>query len=237
MKNILSLFQIGLLSILISCTKHTENSVQNVTCNQFSDYNERYNWINDSLSKNDTCTKFQSIWKDLFLEKNNLSQKYFDDHIIPYFSSYGAWDEGMSFNICYKIRIDWAIAYSCDQFIIKIRKGNNLYPALILPRDTLLSIDNIRIAIKNRAFSSSVTVLSNDEVLKFSSNKSAMDNLIRASNLNTLCFNNIYIDRFTGHMMIEADAQYVNKFNSCVQGFLDLINGNSTFENIPCAIN
>ena len=237
MKNIPSLFKIVLLTILISCTKHTEKAGQSVTCIQFSDYNERYKWINDSPGKNDTCIIYQAIWKELFLEKNNLSQKYFDDHIILCSSTWGAWDDGISFNICYKIKIDWAIAYNCDQFIIKIKKGNNLYPALILPRDTLLSIDDIRIALNNAAFSSSMLLLSNDEILKFNSNKSAMDNLIYASNLNTLCFNDIYIDRFTGHMMIGAYALYVNKSNSCVQGFLDLINGKSTFENIPCTIN
>ena len=99
MKYIPSLFKIVLLTILISCTKHTEKAGQSVTCIQFSDYNERYNWINDSLSKNDTCIIYQAIWEELFLEKNNLNQKYFDDHIILCSSTWGAWDEGISFNI------------------------------------------------------------------------------------------------------------------------------------------
>lgn len=233
MKNRTLLLQLGLLIVLISCIKPQERQEQKVTCTQFSDYNARYNWTSGPLCQSDTCFKYQAIWKELFLEKNNLSQNYFDKHIISSYSRIDQWDEGVSFRIYYKVVIDWAVAYCGDDFIIKIKKGNILHPTLSLPRDILLSKDDIRLAINNNAFSSSMLQLSNDETLQFGSNKAAMDKLISDSNLNTLCFNEIRMGP-GGHMMLEAGAQYENKANSCVEGYIDLINGETTFNDVPC---
>lgn len=233
MKKRIFLIQMGLLTLLISCAKPHEIQKQKVTCPQYSDYNTWYNWTSGPLCQSDTCIKYQSIWKELFQEKNNLSQNYFNNHIIPCYSKIETWDEGISFRIYYKVVIDWAVAYCGDHFIIKIKSGNILYPSLNLPRDIMFLKDDIRIAINNRAFSSSMLQLSNIETLQFSSNTAAMDKLISDSNLNTLCFQDIRIGP-EGHMMVEAGAQYSNKENSCVEGDIDLINGKTTFNDVPC---
>ena len=227
------LIQTGLFAIMISCVKPNEVKEQKVTCIQFSDYNKQYNWTLGPVCMSDTCSKYQAIWKELFVEKNNLSQNYFDKHITPSYSRIDQWDEGVSFRICYKVTIGWAVVYRCDVFIIKIKKDNHLFPAINLPRDILLSKDDIRLALNTNAFSSLMLHLSGDETLLFNSNLSAMDKLISDSNLNTLCFKEIRIND-SGHMVLEAGAQYVNKENSCVEGYIDLINGETTFADVPC---
>jgi len=231
-KKIIS-FCIALILIFISCNKDNYNKT---ICRYHSDYNYLDNCQVVSICLSDTCIKYQTIWKELFLEKNNLNQNYFDKHITLCNSEISEWDEGISFGVCYKIQIDWAVTYNCDQFIIKIKKGNILYPALSLQRDTLLSKENIRSAINFSAFSSYITNVSNIENLQVSSNQDAINKLINAGKVNNLCFNYIYIDRLTGHMILEADAQYLDKNNSCIQGQIDLINGKITITNIPCMI-
>jgi len=220
--------------IVASCDSNNENSQEKVSCIEYPDYNYRYNWIYGPLCPSDTCQKYVLIWKALFMEKNNLSPQYFKDHIIVCSSGNNVWNEGISFSICYKIKIDWAVAYNCDQFVIKINKGNTRYPALDLPKDTLLAKEDIRLALDHRAYSSSILLLSNNDTLKFDSKEEAMGDLINTSGLNTLCFSEIDVDGVTGHMVLYAGAQYENKFNSCVQGSLDLMDGKTTFTDSPC---
>ena len=108
-----------------------------------------------------------------------------------------------------------------------------MHPNLNLPKDILLSKDNIRIALDHNAFSSMMTHLSNDETLCFSSRQSAMDKLISDSELSTLCYHYIQFNE-SGNMLLVAGAQYVDKVNSCVEGHLDLVTGESSFIYPPC---
>jgi hypothetical protein len=225
---------ICLFTSLISC--HKEKQERTVKCSQPVDNAQKNDLLNCSLCNSDICGKYQEIWKELFMEKNNLSENYFNDHIILCSSDTGSWDEGVSFNICYKVKIDWAVAWSCDQFIIKIKKGNNLYPAVDLPRDEFLSKDQIRTALMRKAFSSGMDSLSAAEVLKYSSLKIALDQLITDSNVNTLCFNGIFIND-SGNISMRAFGEYEHEINSCISGEIDLINGNATHNDTPCWIN
>jgi hypothetical protein len=64
----------------------------------------------------------------------------------------------------------------------------------------------------------------------------AMSFLIRQSNVNTLCFSRIYVDRATGHLKLEAVAQYEAEVNKCINATLDLINNETNTTDGPCFI-
>ncbi len=227
------LFQILLLATFISCNKDKQE--RKVTCTTIPDNAYLDKFPIGTLCTTDICKEYQAIWKELFLEKNNLSESYFNEHIIICHSDTSTWNDGVSFNICYKVKIDWAVSWNCDQFIIKIKSGNNLFPSISLPRDEYLSKENIRTAIDNHAFSSSMTAISNDEVLKFSTSKIALDKIIREANVNTLCTRWVFINDL-GHISIEANAEYVNEANLCIVGTIDLINGKTSFYDTMCRI-
>ena len=226
-----------LLVTMYSCNKEIVKQKRIVECTQLGDYAylDNYNFGLPCIS--DSCKAYQAIWKELFLEKNNINQDYFDNHIVLCNSSIDTWNDGISFRICYKIKIDWAIAYNCDQFIIKINGNNGIYPTLNLPRNVYLSKSDISKAINFHAFSSDLINLSNIELLKFNSLDNALQKLITDSKVNTLCSNRIFVDNISGHIMLEAHATYINEFNSCITGTIDLINGNTVVMDVPCWIN
>lgn len=139
--------------------------------------------------------------------------------------------------MCYKFKTDWAIAYNCDQFIIKINTENTLYPALDLPRDTYLTKEKIKIAVDNGAFSSGITRIDNSNNLKFMDMESALNDLIEFSGVNILCLNQVRLDEKTGHLILIASSEYVNEGNSCIKGTIDLITGEKQVIDLPCWIN
>ena len=118
--------------------------------------------------------------------------------------------------------------------MIKIDKSNQLYPAINIPRDTYLSKDQIQLEIDGNAFSSFITKLSNVESLKFNSLDDAVKILTAKAKVNTLCARIIFVDNTTGNLVLEADAQYDNEVNSCIQGRADLITGATTVSEVPC---
>jgi len=234
MKHRIVFILICLLAFLISC--HKENQERIVTCNQPPDFTPMNDFHNCSQCMSDTCNKYEMIWKELFMEKNNLSESYFNEHIILCSTSITQWEENITFNICYKVRIDWVSVRKCDQFIVKIAEGNNLYASVGLPRDEFLSKEYVRSAITHHAFSSRMDTLSNEDDLRFNSMETALDQLILDSKVDTMCACYVYINDL-GHITLEAYAEYKNEYNSCISGSIDLINGNTKHSDTPCWIN
>lgn len=222
-----------LLIPFISCSDN--NQSRETTCNQENTFPE--NSAAGSLCSDAFCAEYFTIWKELLMERNDLSQDFFDSHIELGKSDIHSWNDGVSFSICYKFRVGWAVASVCDQFIIKINADNILFPALDLPRDTYLSKDEIKLAVEKRAFSSKIIKIAKEENIKFPTQEIAMSDLIEFADVNQLCSGRISIDKNNGHLTLHASAQYVNEFNSCIQGTIDLITGDKIANDTPCFIN
>ena len=225
-----------MLSLLFSCIKIEEKQIRNTTCTKTSDYAYLDDYVKGSPCTDSLCVLYQNIWKQIFMEKNGLTDDYFNKHITLYGSGIGDWDEGTSFSICYEVTVDWAIAYTCDQFIIKINEGNNLYPSLNLPRGTYLTKEKIMAAVDGYAFSSEIIKLSNAETLKFDSMDNAIKILAEKANVNMLCPLEIRIDKSTGELILEAWTQLDYKNNKCVQAIANLMNGETSTVDTPCYI-
>jgi|TARA_R110001592_G_scaffold131665_2_gene345709 hypothetical protein len=226
---------IAVIFVFTSCEK--DNQIRKTTCIQTGDYEYLDNYNTGNMCSSDLCTEYFDIWKELIKEKNNLSQDFMDTHIEFCNSEIQSWANGVSFRICYKLKIDWAIAYRCDQFIIKINADNTHYPALDLPRDTYLTKEKIKIAVDNKAFSSDITKMTNKTVLKFANMEGALNELNNFSYVNVLCMNRVTLDDDTGNLILEASAQYENEENSCIQGTIDLISGYKNINDTPCWVN
>ena len=214
-----------------SCEK--DNHARTVTCFQENEYDYLNHYKIDSICTSEICTNYLAIWKEFFKEKNNWSDAFFDEHLIICQSSIGNWNEGVSFHICYKIQMDWAIAYACDKFMIKIDDESTLYPDL--PRNTYLSKDEIGFAIDQNRFYSRIGFVSNSTII-YASMEDALNKLIDDSNVNTLCVSEISVDESTGNLILEAWAEYENEKNSCIKGKIDLITGKTEVTDTPCYI-
>jgi hypothetical protein len=230
-----TLIIVVLILVFISCEK--DKQTRRTTCVQSGEYEYLDNYKIDSMCTSDICTEYLAIWKGLIKEKNNLSQDFLDTHLELCESEIHSWADGISFTVCYKFKIGWAIAYNCDQFIIKINSDNTLYPSLDLPRDIYLTKEKIKIAVDNRAFSSGITKIANVNKIKFSTMENALSDLIEFSGVNQLCLNQVTINEDNGDLILKAFAQYENEENSCIEGTIDLITGDKNINDTPCWIN
>lgn len=189
-----------------------------------------------SICSTNLCTEYLGIWKDLIKEKNNLSQDFLDTNIKLHRSSINTWSRGTSFRVCYEIQIGWAIAYNCDQFIININNDNTHYPALDLPRGKNLNKAEIKLAVENKAFASRLAKINNATELAYEDKESALDELIKYAGVNDLCFNRIMLDKNTGNLVLEANAEYAGANNACIFGSVDLITRTTETMDNPCVI-
>ncbi|MCE7861950.1 MAG: hypothetical protein DYG99_00260 [Bacteroidetes bacterium CHB5] len=229
-------FQLILFSLSISACigdKELENRI--TTCTRGDDYAYLDNYIKGTpcSDNNSQCNEYLDIWKEFFMKQNNLTEDFFNEHITLYGTTFHDWNQGTSFNICYEIKIDWAIAYLCDKFPVKIKTGSNLFPSL--PRGTYLTKENIETTI-GKSYTSQITKVLNTEILKFTSMDNAVNFLIEKANVKTLCPNRISINGQTGELMLECSAEYDFSKNECIEAKVGLIDGESTINDTVCYI-
>jgi hypothetical protein len=169
-----------------------------------------------------------------------MSQEYFDNHIILCNTIVHKWAQGISFEIFYKIKIDWAEFRLIDQFIIYI--AGNLYPGLAVPRNVLLSKSYIETVIDNRYFSSQIGQITPQAKLKYSTKKDAMNALNNASNVDSFCVGSVSFPQKTfdiynvGHPYLMASGVLNWSENRCIEGSIDLITGETNVKEGICFI-
>ena len=226
-------FSFIFILVLSSCNQE-ENLRTNTVClpNAVSEYPSEPR--TPTLCETEVCTNYSTIWKELIQEKNDLNQDFFDNHIKVHYSDINEWSRGTSFNICYQIQVDWAMASVCDQFIIKINPENTNYPHLDLPRDSFLTKVDIEKVLDQRAFSSSMEKINNTTEIIQLSFESALNELIEFSGVNTLCFTRLVLNKANGNLTLKAIAKYENEENLCIHGEIDLITGEKVVRDNLC---
>ena len=230
-----TIFLVLILSIFLSCTKSSESN-KITTCSNFALSEYPGDPKIPDLCNLDICNNYFTIWKELLQEKNNLDEDFFNNHIQPHYSEIHNWAKGASYVICYNLQIDWAVKKNCDKFIININPDNTHYPLLDLPRDTNLTKEEVKLAIENRAFSSLLANINTATSIVHDSLEDALNELIDFSEVNTLCFNRLIINKDNGNITLSAIAEYEDEDNLCIQGNIDLITGEKTVMDKPCRI-
>ena len=224
------------LSLFSAC--HKENKIQLsenevVGCTPSGPYDYLKNYTFGSINKDSLVQKYQAVWKDFFMEKNQMEDSFFANHITLIQSDTGSWNDGISFSICYEVHVGWAIAYNCDQFMIKIDSSVQQYG--LFPRNDYLSTGEIKKIIDNHGFSSQINEVAPIYSLQFSTYDTALNFLIKVAKVNTLCTTSVALGD-SGHLQLEAYGQYINKDNSCISAQLDLVNGKTNISEGPCYI-
>lgn len=212
-------FLIGILfTILFSCEKK----------NDFCESNE--------------CDKYFRIWKELLISRNHLTEAYFNEHIFPYSTTIDSWNDGKSFRVEYKIRIDWAEAKIWDQFIIWLDVSTNgLFPSIPTPRDTYLNKDQIDKLVDKLAFSSSIHQIAMIDQLKYSTLEEALQELRIASGIDNLRSGQVVYEEpsfqiITGNPILKSGAVISDAENKCISCQIDLVTGETEVREHPCRI-
>ena len=197
-----------------------------------------------SICQSDTCSTYFVIWKELFLAKNQMTQEYFDNHIIICNSgTFKNTQQGISFYLSYKITIDWFEAKLESDFLILLSpEYTQLYPELGLPNNTLLSKDQINGQINNTFFFSPLPIISSVNHLNYSSRQEAIKVMAHAAGVNDMCESTLYIqyenvdNPAIGHPVLTAGATLNWDENKCVSGIMDLASDYLKVENNACMI-
>lgn len=232
---------IFLLIVLFSCVK-TDNNIMKVDC-PYGKVSLEPVVCNSSLCQSDTCQTYFRVWKELFIERNHMTTDYFNDHITPCFTYLDKWDSGISFRITYKVKIDWSEDLLYDQFIIWLSPSTaGLYPSLNLPRNLLLTKDQINTALNIIAFSSSIYTVEPVSQLKYSSFEQALGDLQIAAGVDQLCSGEIYyerpnmVDPPSGHPFLQSNGRVSGEENKCFEALIDLVTGETNVNFQPCII-
>lgn len=206
------------LAIIFSCEKETD----------FCDSRE--------------CQDYFKIWKDLFISRNQLTTAYFDDHVFPYKTQIDTWNDGKSFRVEYKIKIDWAEAILSDQFTIWLDPSTaGLYPSVPAPRGTFLSQSVIDKLLNIFAFSSAMHKVVAIDHLSYDSRADAINELQTASGINDLgngevIYENPGYNPGSGHPLLRVEAVIKSGENKCMNGTLNLVTGEKEIRQNPCVI-
>ena len=209
--------------------------------------------VNDTslyLCTDELCLYYQQLWRELFIELNDLSDDYFDHHIEVYETCLKLWgnqitNEGSTrFEIYYKINVDWAIAYNFDWIQVKNNKGApeiNIYPGTYLTKEeikTYACVWKIYSHFGGGDFGGFYNrqPLPACENLKFDSYKSAMNYLqIKANANHALKFEYIEVNQLTGAWMLHTLTQYDD--DKCMFATLNLNTGEAIIEKMSCSEN
>jgi hypothetical protein len=229
-----------LFSLLFSCSK-TEDILK-CDCTNYIGYFEP-DVCEGTLCQSDTCQTYLGVWKALLRERNNMSQDFFNRHISVCRTSLDRWNDGISFRIKYKISIEWMETELWDQFIIWLSPSTaGVYPSLSLPRNSLLTKDQVSGALSKMAFSSSLNTISPIHTLIYHSLSDAKRAMNIASKTDTLCMYEYYYER--PHMVVPPDGDPFLKGhgvlnwdeNRCITSTMNLRTGEVNVEYGVCYI-
>jgi hypothetical protein len=229
-----------LICLIFSCSKTDVSLKEDCTC-----YAETLEpeVCNGTLSQNDTCQTYLGIWKDLLLSRNQMTQDYFNNHITPCNTSIDKWNDVISFWISYKVKIEWSEVLLWDQFIIWLSPSTSgQYPSLTLPRNSLLTKNQINSAANIMAFSSRINTISSINKLKYHSLNDAMKVIVRSSGVDKFCTCEIFYEHPhmvippIGHPFLRSYGVLNWDENKCITCQMNLYTGEIKVSNNPCMI-
>ena len=231
------LLSVLMVYFLMSCSDSKYIVQDKCDCSNYLNFQDSID-TTVKLCVNDTCRDYFEIWKSIFLTKNQMQEDYFDNHIFPISTKIHSWDDGISFEISYKAKYDWVESKLYDNLTIWLSPSTvGLYPRIDIPRNVLLTSDQIMELLDNKAFSSHLQKVAVINGLKFNSRENAFKSLIKASNVDTLCTSSIYYLDTNGHPFLEGSGTLSWEENQCIFSKVDLVTGDVKIDYGVCWIN
>jgi hypothetical protein len=225
MKNIISISL--LILIIFSCSK--PHDYLKIDCSDYPVIPPVVS-CNGSMCQSDTCKTYLGIWKELFLSKNQMTEEYFDNHItICNTATYKYANQGIQFELAYKLTIDWFETKFEEGFMIWLFPSYlQSNPTVNLPANTLFSRNQISDNINNPFFGYALNNISLVNHLKYSSRQEAIRTMAHAAGVNNLCSSMLSVQNQNvdnpaiGHPILSASTTLNSEENRCVSGIMDL---------------
>ena len=213
--------------IIFSCSK--PHDYLKTDCSDYPVIPPNVN-CNGSICQTDTCNTYLGIWKELFLSKNQMTKEYFYNHItICNTATYKYANQGIQFELAYKLTIDWFETKFEEGFMIWLLPSYlQSNPTVNLPANALLSKDQITANINNPFFGYAINNISPIDHLNYSSRQEAVRTMAHAAGVNDLCSSTLSIqyqnvdNPAIGHPVLSASSTLNWEENKCISGIMDL---------------
>lgn len=224
------------LLIISSCNKN-EDSVTNIVC----DFEISLNDEENILSQEQTDFYFQ-IWKDFLLQKNNMSQSYFNEHITDITLASHEWDGGITFRVYYIFNIDWINIKGSDKFMVKMNSSYDIYRHLNIERDVFFNSAQIDFNIQQK-IKSEISFYNIEKSMEFDNCNEVY--IAIKNNINRTDFSMLSTGFYDGpNYPNEGGDPYIHftdiinsEENRCLEGTINLYSGKVIFNETPCIIN
>ncbi len=120
------------------------------------------------------CENYLETWEDYFLEVNDMTLDYFEEHIEVIEANMKDNTDGKNFNIRYLFKVDWLEIEVRDQFQVYKNVDVDKFPQLQLPDTEYFQPNKVFELLDIFAFESHVTRVASVENLKFTSKSKAL---------------------------------------------------------------
>lgn len=147
--------------------------------------------ITEFISHGALPVKYYPVWKSRFMERNNLSEEFFNTHITVQYvdTSYSSFDLATALIVGYTYQSGWAITGASEKMTIQINNSNSPFFSNNIFLNTDLSREQIDALVSNNP----ATIphyyypASKDVELKFDNFNSAKDAILKYLKLDKLC--------------------------------------------------
>ena len=188
------------------------------------------------------CSFYLNIWKSEFLNRNNMAEEYFNNHIDvdeAYFSTY---NDGENFHVEYTVFIGWAAIEYSDNFIVFIASSADAHSDYAGPRDTYLPESEISIVLNTGIFNSSIASIISIEELAYTDANDALQDLRNKADTCSLEFDRLSywipgnIPREDGYPYLFGRGVIDQALNQCISGQINLYTMEADFGYRQCVI-
>ncbi|MBI5541463.1 MAG: hypothetical protein HY951_15470 [Bacteroidia bacterium] len=114
------------------------------------------NTVNNNCIDNSLSAYYLDFWKSEFLNRDTMTEEYFNSHISEIKTSAFCWNSAITFRVAYKITIDWAVIDNYDEFIVKLYSSESAYQYLNIPRDTFFNVNQLMFILEHKVFNSAI---------------------------------------------------------------------------------
>lgn len=216
-----------------SCKKATR-----VECPQESAYGDFMPTPQTEICSDQACGVYIAIWKEAFLEKNNMTEEYFNRHIKitrTFLTKQDAQFPNKLFAIDIQASIGWASAGKFTySFPVLVTQKDANHPGVDMPLNTNLNREQIQLIIDSAAYSSNILKFNPVESLSVGSYSQAINRMESKANVNRFCHSGAYINA-EGNLAYSASA-FIPDEGRCINTDIDLVTENIGHYDGPCLV-
>ena len=195
----------------------------------------------DNSCLNEAQTSYYlDFWKMEFVKRNAMSQSWYDAHISDVRTSANCWNNGITFRVEYKVKIDWAVMDDYNEFMVKLASSDPAYPNLNIPRDTLFDTTQLQMILDNEIWYSSLGPVKPITSLKYNSYNTALQAFRDSVKSNVISPEQLAyfvpgkLPRKDGYPYFIGYGTINKSLNQCITGYFNLVTGESYADTTAC---